>query len=248
MDASRRMPWTRAEDTALSKLEALEPVVVFSPHLDDAVLSCGHFLHTHPSTTVVTVLAGAPDVHHDGYNSATTGDTYAPDAVNLRREEDRRAMEFLGVTPRWLELLDSDYAEYRPSTDYREVIQGELAVVLDEVAPKSVFAPLGLIHPDHVAVSEACATLATEQSYAWYFYMDLPYGIGNRRSVVRRLASLRRRLKLVRLDSYEGEPGVKQQAMSLYQSQYEPTRQNYPKGFDETTVGTERYWRAQARR
>ena len=242
------MPWTRAKDTALSKLEALEPVVVFSAHLDDAAFSCGHFLHTHPSTTVVTVLAGAPDVPHDGYNSATTGEAYAPDAVNLRREEDRRAMEFLGVTPRWLELLDGDYAEYRPSTDYREVIQGELAVVLDEVAPKSVFAPLGLIHPDHVAVSEACATLATEHSYAWYFYMDLPYGFADRRLLLRRVATVRRHVQLVEFNLYGGEPGIKRRAMSLYASQYAPTRQSSPKGFDATMRGGERYWRVETLR
>ena len=229
-------------------LVALEPVVVISPHLDDAVLSCALFLHAHPATTVMTVLAGAPEALHEGYNSATTGEAYAPDAVRLRREEDRAAMELVGGQAKWLDLLDGDYAAYRPGTDYREPIRDEIAQALGEFAPKSVFAPVGLIHPDHVMVSDACAELAADATYAWYFYMDLPYGIGHRWPVARRLSALKRRVRLVELERYEGAPGIKQHAMSRYASQYEPTRESFPKGFDEAMSGSERYWRASPRR
>ena len=34
--------------------------VVISPHLDDAVFSCGDWLATHPGAIVMTVFAGVP--------------------------------------------------------------------------------------------------------------------------------------------------------------------------------------------
>ena len=230
----------------MSKLEPLEPVLVLSPHLDDAVLSCGHFLYAHPSTIVVTVLAGAPDTFHEGYNSETTDKPYAPDAISVRRDEDRRAMDFLSATPVWLDLLDADYGAYRPPTDYGDVIQGEIGRVLNETRPKSVFAPLGLINADHLAVSEACLALAVNSPFAWYLYMDLPYGLARPRKVSRRVAAISQRVQLVELDRYDGEPSVKQRAMGLYASQYAPTRRNFTKGFDATMRGGERYWRVVA--
>ena len=229
----------------MAKLEALKPVLMLSPHLDDAVFSCGHFLMAHPSTIVVTVLAGAPEVTHEGYNSKTTGKTYAPDAIKVRRDEDLHAMNSLGATPIWLDLLDSDYAAYRPATNYVEVMRHEIARVLDETRPGSVFAPLGLIHSDHLAVSEACRTLMSEYALTWYLYMDLPYGLASRITVSKRLRAFRQRADLVAFDGYDAEPGLKQRVMSLYETQYEKTRQNYRKRFDATTRGAERYWRVE---
>lgn len=228
----------------MSQLDPASPVVVVSPHLDDAVLSCAGFLHEHPATTVVTVFAGAPEVAHEGYNSATTGKAYAPDAVQVRREEDQSATALLGAVPIWLELFDSDYEQYRPTGDYGQAVRNDVARAIDELEPLAVIAPLGLIHPDHVTASDACARIAAESALEWYFYMDLPYGMGNRRAVARRLFGLRQRLEVVELDPYDVAPGIKQQAMSRYASQYEPTRNNYRRGFDATMRGGERYWRA----
>ena len=241
-------PCFNGNGESLLKLEPLEPVLVLSSHLDDAVLSCGHFLYANPLTTVVTVLAGAPDTNHEGYNSKTTGKPYAPDAISVRRDEDRQALDYLSATPVWLDLLDADYAAYRPSTNYVEVIQGEIARVLNKARPKSVFAPLGLIHADHLAVSEACIGLAVNSPFTWYLYMDLPYGFADRRLLLRRVATVRRHVQLVEFNLYGGEPGIKRRAMSLYASQYAPTRQSSPKGFDATMRGGERYWRVETLR
>jgi LmbE family N-acetylglucosaminyl deacetylase len=40
--------------------EVVEPIVVLSPHLDDAVLSCGVLLAANGGARVVTVFAGMP--------------------------------------------------------------------------------------------------------------------------------------------------------------------------------------------
>jgi LmbE family N-acetylglucosaminyl deacetylase len=117
--------------------------------------------------------------------------------------------------------------------------------VLDETQPRSVFAPLGLIHPDHLAVSEACRTLMSEYALTWYLYMDLPYGLASRITVSKRLRAFRQRADLVAFDGYDAEPGLKQRVMSLYETQYEQTRQNFRRRFDATTRGAERYWRVE---
>lgn len=219
--------------------------MVVSPHLDDAVFSCGHFLYAHPSTTVVTVFAGAPDASHEGYNSRTTGKRYAPDAVGVRRVEDRSAMEFVGARPLWLDLYEADYSAYRPRVDYGETIRRELRRVLSDVGAQSVIAPLGLIHVDHVAVSESCLLLATESTLTWYLYTDLPYGFAGRRALSRRMKDVGRRFQLEKYSPYVGEPSIKQRAMKLYESQYVPTRRTNRRGFDMTLVGAEQYWRVE---
>jgi hypothetical protein len=71
----------------------------------------------------------------------------------------------------------------------------------------------------------------------------LPYALASRRALSRRLARLGRRVRLEEFDAFDGEPGMKQKAMSLYASQYGVTRETFPDEFDATMVGPERYWR-----
>jgi LmbE family N-acetylglucosaminyl deacetylase len=234
---------SRSGNTGVPALQPGEPVLVVSPHLDDGVFSCAYFLRSHPSASVVTVFAGAPDVDHDGYNSMTTGEGHAPDAIAVRREEDRVALGELDARPIWLDLLEAEYSAYRPPTDYLEAISEEIVRVIGDVGAASVIAPLGLVHHDHVAVSNACRAIWQRLDVEWYAYLDLPYGAAHPRLVARRLRLLRRHARLVELQRYTGDSGDKQHLMSLYGSQFEVTRTNYGEAFDATMTGDERYWR-----
>ena len=164
---------------SLLKLEPLEPVLVLSSHLDDAVLSCGHFLYANPLTTVVTVLAGAPDTNHEGYNSKTTGKPYAPDAISVRRDEDRQALDYLSATPVWLDFPDHQYlpVDRRPTP-------AEVAPLLREAVaaaePSAVFLPMGLANPDHVLTHDAglavrAAMVEDGGDLLWFCYEDAGY-------------------------------------------------------------------------
>jgi LmbE family N-acetylglucosaminyl deacetylase len=228
-----------------SILEIEGPVLILSTHLDDAVLSCTDLLRSQSSPAVATVFAGAPAVVHKGYNSECTGQSFAPDAMRVRRDEDLEALNFLGATPIWLDLFESDYAGFRPSVGFDESLQSAISQTINDVKPTSVFLPLGLIHPDHVALSKAGVALIPQFPVAWYMYLDLPYGAGQRWVVMRRRVALRRQVRLRSLNGGASEPGLKQRAMSFYQSQYEVTRQNYREGFDIAMHGGERYWRAE---
>src|SRR4051794_22622949 len=77
--------------------------IVVSPHLDDAVLSCGGQLG--PETTAVTVFAGAPPPgtplpEWDRLTGAS--DPHAQ--VLLRRSEDAEALRRLGAAYRHLDF------------------------------------------------------------------------------------------------------------------------------------------------
>lgn len=77
-------------------------LIVFSPHLDDAALSCGGRIaaatRAGASVLVVTSFSGNPAM--EGRRAGGTLSAFA--GMNARREEDRAAMARLGSVPVWL--------------------------------------------------------------------------------------------------------------------------------------------------
>jgi LmbE family N-acetylglucosaminyl deacetylase len=224
------------------------PVCLVSPHLDDVVLSCGHFLAraaqaaggSVPPPIVVTVLAGAPEVLHDGYNRRTTGERFAPAAVARRREEDAAALGSLGARPHWMELWDGDFRDGVPEEE--GTIAAAVRAALAELAPASVVFPLGYSHPDHVAVGNACAALAGDPSVDWYLYADRPYTLGFPGGVEDRVNQVRAGLRIEELAPVPPAGRAKQEAFKLYATQYLPVSGELP-GYAETIAGPERYWK-----
>lgn len=221
------------------------PIVVVSPHLDDAVLSCANILEAYAATTVVTVFAGAPPVTHRGYNSRVTGRRFAPEAIGVRREEDARALGAVGAHPVWLDLLEQDYATHRGEGDYSTVVAEALRGSLERLHPETVVLPLGLWHPDHLLVSEAGLAVAGERDAATVLYMDLPYGIALPGAVQDRLTSLATSWSLKEIDAGASHPD-KRALMREYASQVRPTRRSSRRAFAATMRGGERYWRVTA--
>lgn len=157
-------------------LRNLGRVIALSPHLDDAVLSCGHGLAQRPGSTVVTVFAGLPP------QGACLPDWDArcgfPDprqAIEHRREEDRQALVLLECLPVWMDFLDAQYGGAEPPL----VIARELAARLEASGAATVLLPLGLFHSDHHRVHEAAmlARLALPR-LRWLAYEDVPYRAG----------------------------------------------------------------------
>ena len=83
--------------------------LVISPHLDDAVFSCGRLLAAAPGSIVVTVFAGIPprDTPAPPWDRRAGFDR-ADEAMHARRDEDRRALARLDARPVWLDFLDRD--------------------------------------------------------------------------------------------------------------------------------------------
>jgi LmbE family N-acetylglucosaminyl deacetylase len=134
--------------------------LVFSPHADDAVLSCYGALGK--DTDVVTVLAGVPedaDLLTDWDRRLGAGTSRG---LALRRlDEDVRSFAGTGVRLEQWSWLDG---QYRPG----ELPQGLLPAMRARIRDASeVWLPAGLLsHADHILVRDtglaACAELARE--------------------------------------------------------------------------------------
>jgi LmbE family N-acetylglucosaminyl deacetylase len=155
-------------------------VVILSPHLDDAVLSCWSVLTGPRPVEVVNVFTAAPPRGtglHAGDLLTGVQDPVAN--AGVRVEEDRAALALAGVRPRNLDLLEHlHWVATRRLARLRG--RGRLRELRDAVAGRldgeaRVYAPAGLGgHPDHVLVRElACRLLRAGSPVS--FYADQPY-------------------------------------------------------------------------
>jgi hypothetical protein len=87
----------------------MEPVLVCSPHLDDAVLSAGEFLASWPGARVLTVFAGAPSPPVITTFDLNSGFSDSDMAMTSRFDEDDRALAELKSIPMRAAFLDNQY-------------------------------------------------------------------------------------------------------------------------------------------
>ncbi|MFK0194126.1 PIG-L deacetylase family protein [Kitasatospora sp. NPDC090308] len=158
--------------------------LVFSPHADDAVLSCYGALG--PGSAVVTVFAGVPE--DPGLLTdwdRALGAAGSRELALERRAEDLRSFAPLGLVPEQWPYLDG---QYRPgetprqlSADLAARVRAGSPVGADADPAREVWLPAGLLgHPDHVLVRDAglaaCAELADEgPSPRVVLYAEYPY-------------------------------------------------------------------------
>lgn len=162
----------------------MNPIVVVSPHLDDAVFSVGQFLAGRSDAVVVTVFAGIPDptwplTAYDrkcGFDSST-------DAVLTRRAEDAAALAILNATPVHLDFFDHQYQQSNSATAMIDAV----AAVVAKVKPEYVLAPLGLLHPDHEMTT---VVVLGGVSAPIVFYEELPYRVDHPEAVTAALEGL----------------------------------------------------------
>jgi len=192
-------------------------LVVISPHLDDAVLSAGQVLGGSPGAAVITVLAGIPDGTGVTEYDRGCGFTTSRQAMRQRREEDRRALAFLGAEPSHLDFLPRGY-EIVPDDG---AMLAELTARIADLDPAAVAGPVGIVHPDHERVARVWPRAARQAAGGapLYAYEELPYRVKSRRraeAAVRAFLCDRpaRPAELPRADV-----GLKAQAMLAYVSQ-----------------------------
>ena len=135
-------------------------------------LGCAGFVAAHPGALVVTAIAGKPGPHPLTDWDRKCGFVQEDDVMGARRLEDEAAIAELGATTRWLDFLDRQYADWK-SPDTTKMTAA-LRPILDHA--DFVAAPLGIGHPDHVAVAQACFELArSPRGKQWVLYEDVIY-------------------------------------------------------------------------
>jgi LmbE family N-acetylglucosaminyl deacetylase len=217
-----------------------ERVRFVSAHLDDAALSCGHYLDGHPGATVITVMAGAPEIERtNDWNSWTTGKTYAPDAVQMRRAEDAAAMRRLRAEPVWLDLWDNQYLDGQSRDEL--AVRNALEAALTTLGVEAIVGPVGIVHPDHVQVSDACLEVARKLSCELFYYLDMPYAQKYPEEAAARLAEIAGRgVELSALGPVQPRRNAKRRAVRLYRSQCD--KMGYDK-MKNVMTAPEHYWR-----
>ena len=149
-------------------------LLVVSPHLDDAVFGCGMLMATRADVTVVTVFAGipaAPGIATDWDGACGFGN--ALEAMQSRREEDRRALAMLGAHPVWMDFLDGQYEAAHSQSD----LHAGLKAIIEELRPQGIFAPAGLFHRDHDIVHATMMALYARdaEERCWWLYEEPVY-------------------------------------------------------------------------
>jgi LmbE family N-acetylglucosaminyl deacetylase len=149
------------------------PVVVLSPHLDDAVLSAWSVLRSAAAVMVVNVCAAVPPA---GPTPPWDHLTRARDPASRVRErlaEDRAALALAGGEAVYLDFVDAQYRDGPLDRD-------ELVRALAQAAPEAseLWAPGGIGgHSDHVQVRDAALALAGAGGPPVRLYADLPYAV-----------------------------------------------------------------------
>jgi LmbE family N-acetylglucosaminyl deacetylase len=151
-------------------------IVVVSPHLDDGVLSLGAAMagwaRAGARVELLTVLACDPESRAPaGGWDTRAGHATEGESARARREEDRRACERLGVTPRWLPYGSVDYDRHGTADDVAAAVV-EVVKGADEV----LLPGFPLSHPDHAWLAEVLASRELG-ALRLGFYLEQPYAL-----------------------------------------------------------------------
>ncbi len=221
-----------------------QPVVVISPHLDDAVFGCGQLLSMHPGSVVITALAGPPARYETvtGWDAAA-GFSPGDDVIAARRAEDRAALAILHARPIWLDFLDDQYGN-SPSVN---ILACGLEQAITATGLTMIYVPLGLFHNDHKLTHAAMLRVRDRHpTFAWFGYEEPTYRlVSNLRS--ERLQALLAAAIIATPAGPSSDAGrdAKQAAVAEYRSQLRALTAPGMPGTDDIFT-RERYWRLSA--
>jgi LmbE family N-acetylglucosaminyl deacetylase len=190
--AYRRDPPTPAD----FPLSPRGPVLVVSPHLDDAALNCAAVLDRREPLDVLTVFTGAPAYPHQSNWDRRTGFSSSIESMVARREEDRRAFQGSGHRLHHLGLHENA-PHPRPDSD-RDAISAAVRRWTEGIERGLVALPAGAgwrgrwrfrfarmigrpagglkQHPDHVFVRNAALdALGVDSNCELLLYEEVPY-------------------------------------------------------------------------
>ncbi|MEK7543028.1 MAG: PIG-L family deacetylase [Patescibacteria group bacterium] len=173
------------------KLEGADiTYVVLSPHLDDAILSLGGFLATHEyPSTVITFFTKKPSNSTSTEWDKSSGFINSNDAISLRLEENRQALNGIGVKIINLQYEDFQYrAKPDDTTALQNKITQDIAKLIPSIKSSGQLAIVGpafygneITNPDHVIIHKAFMDVVKQNlnnpDVQFFLYEDLPYAI-----------------------------------------------------------------------
>lgn len=218
--------------------------IIISPHLDDAVFSCGGLLQTFPGNTlVVTVFSSSEVKHYSRFSKKYLhwcGYSNASSYFYTRKLEDRRAGKILGFDHLHLNFIDGIFRYYQfllfhrflylntdklfghlHSNDFNlisTINQKIIAIIKHKSLPSTrLYFPLSLgHHVDHQIIRHVADLLRPTQLKI-YYYEDFPYMFWKQKH-----QSLKLGLRQEKLSLTKSQLSKKHSAILSYKSQIIP--------------------------
>jgi LmbE family N-acetylglucosaminyl deacetylase len=200
MDAHRPVPYARRSSMAIEPPghDAIpDPLLIVSPHLDDAVLSCWALLARATPVDVLTVFAGAPVPPVRKAWDIEMGFNDSAESIRARLSEDAEAFAGTGHRRSHMALLDTQYLDGSRGPGDAEALAAWLREWMNEGAgciavPAGAGRPCrgpierirrattrlhrGYVHPDHVFVRQVVvATVPPDAAIELLAYEEVPY-------------------------------------------------------------------------
>jgi LmbE family N-acetylglucosaminyl deacetylase len=177
----------------------MKKILVLSPHLDDAVLSCGGWMAQAAQAGERVLVYNLFCAHYQGPLSPAARELHASwgnpaDITALRAAEDRQALAALGVEGIYGDARDLIYRQdtcgewlypnmadimgrRNPQDDALVGHYFEKVTALFSVKEVEIYAPLGIGgHIDHLLAFDLGMRLQ-ESGFTVHFYEDLPYAL-----------------------------------------------------------------------
>jgi LmbE family N-acetylglucosaminyl deacetylase len=177
------------------------PLLLVSPHLDDAVFSCAALVERPEPIDVVTVFAGEPDPPRQSWWDVECGFASSAESVPARRLEDEQAFAGTGHRRTYLDLFELQYVDRR-SPGERETVTRAIGEWIAGHPTGTVALPVGAgcsqrrrarwlrrlrrrecsppQHPDHLYVRDAALDLLERSGTTLLLYEEIPYLWGGR--------------------------------------------------------------------
>ena len=239
------------------------PLLLVSPHLDDAVLSCAAIVERAEPAEILTVCAGLPDPPRRGWWDEECGFSSSAESMPARIREDEAAFAGTLHRRRYLTLLELQYVERR-SDDDAETIAAEIDSWVRMSAEGTVALPAGAgcrsrpivrrilrtfgrpchppQHPDHLYVRDAALVALHDSQAQLVLYEEVPYLLGGRAdgeaSRIARAGGWEAKRLVVPIDRQ-----AKAERVAAYASQVGPLSPAVSRLDDPTGLpAEERYW------
>jgi LmbE family N-acetylglucosaminyl deacetylase len=148
------------------------PILLLSPHWDDAVFDCWSLLTSDAELRVVNVFGGVPPPGPARRWDRICGGDDGAEMARRRIAEDERALAQAGRGAVNLALLDAEYREPAPDPSLDEL---DAAIAAAAPRASAVYAPACLgTNPDHRLVRRYARALHA-QGLRVSLYADIPY-------------------------------------------------------------------------
>ena len=238
----------------------MKKVLIISPHLDDAVLSCGDLIdklvNEKYSVDVITIFS--KEMKKSQLSSAAIkfhNNCFLPDnPMKQRKQEDKLAHEYLKCNSYYMELPECLYRKYKTKFLYPDLdniyhldkddskiikkIEKGLIKIINNY--DYILAPLGLGgHADHIASNKAVNNIMQEIKGKLYFYEEVAYVCYYYRE--NSVSNWGESLKYKLIELSEQNFNNKIQSILLYRSQLNILWNNYEQMYNDLDVFSKKY-------